>query len=67
MQNSHSGTEPIFITVKRAATLMELTPRYVYQLIQRGKIPQARHFGRVIRIHREAFMEWLNKEEKLNV
>jgi excisionase family DNA binding protein len=47
------------LTVPEAAKLLRLNRKTVYEAIQRGEFPGARHIGGAIRISKSAVLEWL--------
>jgi excisionase family DNA binding protein len=54
---------PPTITVDEAAEMLDVNRNTLYDAIDRGEIGGVRRIGRLIRIHRESFMEWLRKGE----
>lgn len=51
------------MTVDEAAEMLDVNRNTLYDAIERGEIGGVRRIGRLIRIHREAFMEWLRQGE----
>jgi excisionase family DNA binding protein len=50
---------PLFVTVKQAAYLAQISPTFIWQAIRRGKGPPVHRVGRVIRIHRDELTKWI--------
>lgn len=50
---------PSILTVEEVTRLLRLNRKTVYELVQKGRIPGARRFGRNIRLSKLAFTEWL--------
>jgi len=51
---------PVLIPITEAAELLSVCPKTVRQMCVSGIIP-ARRFGKIWRIHRELFLEWIDK------
>jgi len=52
--------ESMFLSVREAARLSGVGPAVIYRLVREGVI-QSKKIGRkCIRIHKKAFLEWLN-------
>ena len=50
---------PELITVPELAKVLRLSPKTVYEAIQRDKIPGVVRLGRPIRINKRAVVAWL--------
>jgi excisionase family DNA binding protein len=51
------------LTVREVAAFLRVSIRSVYNLIERGQIPSLR-IGRVIRIPRARFIDWIDTTAK---
>ncbi len=62
---SHTTEEPAppTMTVDEAAEMLDVNRNTLYDAIDRGEIGGVRRIGRLIRIHRESFIEWLRQGE----
>lgn len=54
-----SASLPLVLTVDELAVVLRIDRKTVYSAIQRGEIPGVRHVGAVIRISRDAVLNWL--------
>jgi excisionase family DNA binding protein len=52
-----SQAPPVLLTVKEAAALLRVTPRFLYQLIAEQRIPH-RRIGRAVRFERAELLAW---------
>ena len=52
---------PALLRVEELAELLRVDRKTVYEGIARGEIPGARRFGRVIRVSRDAVLEWMRQ------
>lgn len=57
---------PLWLTVKQAAQLLQLSEDTVYPLTHRSDFPAVR-IGRVIRIDRRRLEEWAAEQTKVEV
>lgn len=56
-------TEPLWLTVKQAAQLLQLSEDTVYPLTHRADFPATR-IGRAVRIDRRRLEEWAAEQTK---
>jgi excisionase family DNA binding protein len=49
---------PIFLTVKQCAKILQVTERYLREMIRLKKGPEVFRVGRRIRIHQDNFFSW---------
>jgi excisionase family DNA binding protein len=62
---NHAAEEPAppTMSVDEAAEMLDVNRNTLYDAIDRGEIGGVRRIGRLIRIHRESFLEWLRQGE----
>ena len=51
--------QSIMLTVDGVATLLACSPRTVYRLADKGRIPRPARIGRMVRWPREPFERWI--------
>ena len=51
---------PAILTVAELAHLLRLNPKTIYEAVSRREIPGVLKVGRVIRISRDAVLQWLS-------
>ena len=56
-----TATLPPVLTVDELAAFLRVDRKTVYAQIDRGEIPGTRRVGRVIRVSRDAVLEWLRQ------
>jgi excisionase family DNA binding protein len=49
------------MTARQVAALLHVSPKTVYDLVQRRQIPGWRRVGRQIRFHRDVVLQWLRR------
>ncbi len=52
--------EPLFLTVPEVADLLRTTPKAVYLMIDRGKLPGVRRVGRRVLVKRAELLDSLD-------
>ncbi len=57
------ASTPTIITVDELAVLLRVERKTAYAAIARGEIPGARRIGGVIRISRDAVLDWLAQSQ----
>ena len=55
--------EPMLMTIKDVQEATQLGRTKLYELMRDGKLPYLR-IGRSVRVRRDAFEEWLAKQER---
>ncbi len=57
---SLSPTSPVFLTVRDTAALLRTTPKAIYTLIERGRLPAVRRLHRRVLIDRAELLRSLD-------
>jgi excisionase family DNA binding protein len=58
------STQPEWLTVPEAASIMRFKPSYVYEMARRGDLPSVRKPGKkYVRIRRSAIEQWIAENE----
>ena len=52
---------PRFLTPTEVAALLRTTPKGVYTMVERGRLPGVTRIGRRLLIHRAALLDWLDR------
>jgi excisionase family DNA binding protein len=50
---------PLFLTVEETAQLLRTTPRGIYAMAERGRLPGTTRIGRRLLVQRDALLGWL--------
>ena len=54
---------PVFITIKDAAKMISVTPRFLWSVIHKGKGPPVKYLNsRGMRVHKQTFIRWFETE-----
>ena len=53
---------PAILTVDELAALLRVNRKTAYDAIAEGRIPGARRVGRVIRVSRDAVLQWMHAQ-----
>ncbi len=56
--------EKMYLTVTEAAEMLSIGQSSLYRQVQAGKIPGVKHFGKLVRIHRETLEKWAKANGK---
>ena len=58
------SSTPDFWTVEELRLYLRLGRKTVYTMIQEGKIPGVRRFGRALRLHRPTVLQWAASDQQ---
>ncbi|PRP98519.1 helix-turn-helix domain-containing protein [Enhygromyxa salina] len=53
---------PYLLCVDEVATLLRVTRKAVYCMIDRGELPGVTKIGRRVRFHRDSLLDWLESQ-----
>lgn len=53
--------EPILLNIHQVAKLLGISPRHVWNLLERGEFPKPRRLGRSCRWSAEKLRAWANR------
>lgn len=55
---------PLFLKVKEAAKIIQISERKMWGFLRSNTGPKYRRFGRALRIPYKSFLEWVEKDHK---
>jgi excisionase family DNA binding protein len=64
MSNTSPPIEPATLTLKQAALVANVSLRTLHRWLARGRVPGVIKRGRVVRIHKRLFDQWLQSGAK---
>lgn len=65
-EGSEPKSLPPVLRIREAAQLLRVNRKTLYELVQKNALPGARRVGHVIRIDRDAVLEWLKGQGRVS-
>lgn len=64
MDRAQQDPFPIFLSAKQAASALNVTPRFVYHLLQSKKGPPVYKLGKRLRFKKHDLLQWMESNRK---